>query len=207
MVVPALLAAVSMADVPSEPGLVCAVMGVPLVSVSKTFEYQGLRVPLCCAACEATFLSGPAKVVASAASKGWVFATSYFDVTTGKRIDRAKAKFHSDFGGVRYPFASEAGRKTFLASPGGFAARPAKESLTCPVTGTALKGYSAAAGYADYRGVRYYACCAGCLPAMQKDIAAVVAKRRAKPGTPRPIPAKNLTPMASDKGCCAPPLG
>ena len=50
-----------------------------------------------------------------------------------------------------------------------FSSVPAKESLVCPVMKEAVANYSKADSYVDYKDVRYYLCCAGCVKPMQTD--------------------------------------
>jgi len=41
--------------------------------------------------------------------------------------------------------------------------------IICPVTGEVIKSVDDAAGYQDYKGMRYYFCCGMCPPKFKKD--------------------------------------
>ena len=68
--------------------------------------------------------------------------------------------------------AASADKKT-AGAPGGtgttVAYTNAKGELVCPVLGDVIPSVEKAAGYQDYKGKRYYFCCAGCPDTFAKD--------------------------------------
>lgn len=188
----------------AQADLVCIMMGSPTNAKSRALEYAGSRFAFCCGGCDSSFAKDPVKASKEAASKGWTFAEGLFDPVSGVRVDSSKAQFKTDAAGTRYSFESKANLEAFIKDMKKYTSAPAKDSLTCPVTGEKLEAYSQSAGYVDYKGARYYACCAGCLPAMKKDIKAVLAKGKSVAAAPKPVPAKDAMPMTSESGCCAP---
>lgn len=183
--------------------LVCIMMGSPTNEKSKALEYSGARYAFCCGGCDTTFAKDPVKAIKAATAKGQTFALGLFDPVSGKRVDASKSEFHSDAAGIRYSFETKSNLDTFMGAKDKYTKAPAKDSLTCPVTGEKLDSYSQAAGFVDYNGARYYACCAGCLAPMKADMKALLAKGKSVAAAPKPVPAKDAMPMASEAGCCA----
>lgn len=139
--------------------------------------YAGAVFHFCCEGCDGQFAKNPAKFVAQNAKGTATFGRFLFDPVTGKKVDTG-AGFTTDYKGIRYSFDSKANLDTFKAKPEKFAALPAKEVLTCPVAGDKMASPKDAFAYVDVKGVRYYICCAGCLPKMQKDAAKYTAKTK-----------------------------
>ncbi|MGE0002662.1 MAG: YHS domain-containing protein [Fimbriimonadaceae bacterium] len=204
MILSTLVAALTMAAPATQGDLVCIMMGSPTNAKSRAMEYAGSRFAFCCGGCDTAFAKNPTKAMKDANAKGQTFALGLFDPVSGMRVDASKSEFQTDAAGTRYSFQSKANRDAFLKDVKKYTTVPAKDSLTCPVTGEKLDAYSQAAGFVDYNGARYYACCAGCMPALKKDIKALLAKGKSVAATPKPVPAKDAMPMASEAGCCAP---
>ena len=157
------LTAIAMLVVGQATPMSCPVMGNPLHGEGgEKLTYKGAEYTTCCAGCGAKFQAEPEKYLKTQAKEGHVVGTFLFDPTTGLRIESKNAKASSDFGGLRYYFASESSKKTFDANPKKFVVTPAKEALFCPVSKEAVKDYAAASGYGDYKGVRFFFCCGGC---------------------------------------------
>ena len=112
---------------------------------------------------DAEFAKDPSGAIKKSAKAGKTVGLSLFDPVSMKRIDSEKAKGgFSDYKGIRFYFDTEDEKATFDKEPKKFGALPKKEALFCPVMGNPVKSYAKASGYADYEGVRYYFCCAGC---------------------------------------------
>jgi len=167
----------------------CAVMGTATKANSKAAEYAGTRFPFCCGGCPEAFMKEPTKYLKAAAESNDVIGTYMFCPVSGEKIDLEKAKDTMDYKGVRYAFCCADDKATFAKDPAKFTKTPAKESLVCAVSGDKIASYSEAAGYLDYDGVRYYTCCADCLPALKKDPAGIIAKGKAKVSEPMAMPA------------------
>lgn len=184
-----------------EKPVVCAVMpSHPVKAVAAGVEYAGAKFTFCCAGCPAPFKKDPAKYIKQAATAGNIIGTSLFDPVSGLRVDATKAVASSDFKGVRFHFASAANKTAFDAEPAKFGVVPEKESLVCAVSGETVADYGTSAGYVDHKGVRYYACCAGCIAGLQKNIAELAKGPKVKVTTPKPIMGKNSTPHNHEGG-------
>ncbi len=142
--------------------LTCPVLGESIPANAQSLEYAGLKVTFCCAGCDEKFASDPTKYLKQAHEENKTVATSLFDPVSGARLDLEKAAAIMDFQGIRYPFATKENHDEFMTAPGLYTQSPTKESLTCPVMKNEIASYSAAVGYADHKGVRYYFCCDGC---------------------------------------------
>ncbi|MFZ4506873.1 MAG: hypothetical protein ACOYON_04160 [Fimbriimonas sp.] len=140
--------------------LVCPVLHRSIEANSKVVHYGGLLLKFCCDGCDTTLLQAPQKYLSEAAAKKLVVAESLFDPISKSRIAPQDAKATTDYQGVRYYFASIDAKASFDQTPA--ASAPDRECLTCPVMKNAIADASAASGYADFEGVRYYFCCAGC---------------------------------------------
>ncbi len=180
--------------------LKCAVLGSPTTAKSKAVEYEGIRFPFCCGGCPEAFTKEPAKYIAKAAKESGAIGISMFCPVSGERLDLDKVKATMDYKGIRYGFCCDSCPTEFKANPEKYVKVPPKESLVCPVSGEKIASYSAAAGYVDYQGVRYYACCSNCLPAMKKDIAKVLEAGKAKVTTPVAMTATNAKPETHGGG-------
>ena len=123
----------------------------------------GFEFHFCCGGCDAKFKSDPVGSVKKAAAAKKTVGSSLFDPTTGLRIKPEAAKGFSDFKGIRYYFADEAGAAKFKKNPGSFTATPKQEVLYCVVAKEAIATHADAASYIDHKGVRYYICCSGCI--------------------------------------------
>lgn len=169
----------------------CAVMGSPISGKGAgTFDYNGARYVMCCGGCPTPFKADPAKYVKQAAEKKWTVGTFLYDPTTGIKIDPKKAAGSSDFGGLRYFFASADAKKAFDAEPKKFATAPKKEVLWCPVMNHGLIDYKAAGAYVDQGDTRYYLCCDGCLGKMKEKTSEYAAKMADKVKTPKALEVK-----------------
>jgi len=151
------------------PALKCPVMGSAVAADSPLVEYNGAKYSFCCGGCDANFAKAPEDFLKTQRKAGNTVGTFLFDPVSRLRLDLSKAKATADHESIRYPFASEANKAAFLASPKKFASVPAKEALYCPVGKEAVPSYSKASDYVDYDGVRWYMCCAGCGGPFEKD--------------------------------------
>lgn len=142
----------------------------------ETVDYKGIRYGTCCAGCAPQFERHPDEMIAQDKKLGKLFGESLFDMVSGARISEAEGKFHYDYQGIRYLFASKANEATFKADPAKFTKAPTKELLHCPVFNENIANIVSAGGFVDYKGTRYYVCCDSCLEAMHKDAAKYVAK-------------------------------
>ena len=141
----------------------CPMMGGPVAKGQPVTEYNGARFTYCCDGCDAEFVKDPSAAIKKMAKAGKTVGVSLFDPVSLKRVDSEKAKGgFSDYKGIRFYFESEDDKTAFDKEPKKFGAMPKKEALYCPVMGSPVKSYAKASGYADYDGVRYYFCCAGC---------------------------------------------
>lgn len=143
--------------------LTCPVMGGDADHKLAGSDYNGVRYSFCCPACKETFEKTPAKFVKSSLEKKKTSGAFLFDPVSGNRLEHDKSiGGHSDFGGTRFLFEKEENKVTFDRDPKKFGTLPAKEALYCPVSKEVVPSYSAASGYVDYKGIRYYMCCPGC---------------------------------------------
>lgn len=171
--------------------LKCAVMGSPTNAKSMTMEYAGAKYPMCCGGCPDAFKKEPTKYIKEAAKSNTTIGMTLFCPVSGEKLDMEKVKATIDYKGMRYGFCCNDCVTAFKADPAKFAKTPEKESMTCPVSGEKIAAYSAAAGFMDYKGVRYYFCCGDCMSAMKKDPDAVIAKGKAAVAEPHVVvPAK-----------------
>ncbi len=154
--------ALSLSATHGEP-LVCPVNGEHDADMKRAFrDYNGVRYWTCCADCEPAFDKEPAKFAAERA-KGKAAGVSLFDPVSGARILHDKAiKEFSDYKGVRFLFAKAENKAKFDADPKKYGTMPEKEALYCSPGKEVVESYAASSGYVDFKGVRYYMCCAGC---------------------------------------------
>jgi YHS domain-containing protein len=146
----------------ADPETVCPVMGNPTSSSSISVFYGSLVVRFCCDGCDDEFLASPSTYLEKAGEGQAAVADFLFDPVSQSRLEVADAVEVVTFRGIRYPFASKENAEAFRELPGTYVGIPAKESLKCPVMKNTVENPAQASGYADYAGVRYYFCCAGC---------------------------------------------
>lgn len=176
-----ILAFTALAQTTTEQPLKCAAMQTNNADMAgASVLYGGAQYFFCCGGCDKKFSAEPTKFTAMAAKSGATIGKFMFDPITGKKADLSSA-ITTDFHGLRYYFANEGNKKKFLAKPESFATSPAKEALTCAVAGDKMASPADAFAYVDFKGVRYYMCCAGCLPKMQKEPAKYAKKVKATP--------------------------
>lgn len=164
------------APAPVDDPVKCAVMGSPVKETAPAVEYAGIKFPTCCAGCTAPLLKTPTKYLKTAAESGTTIAMSLFCPVSGEKLDWTKVEATTDYKGVRYGFCRSDCKEAFAKDSAKYATAPKKESLVCVVSGEKISSYSAASGFVDHEGVRYYLCCDGCAPAMKKDPAGTLAK-------------------------------
>ena len=169
----ATIATIVMAQSP----LSCAVMGSAISGKgSGAIDYNGARYTMCCAGCDAGFKATPDKFLKQSAEKKKTVGVFMYDPTTGIKLEAKDSKGTSDFGGLRYHFASAEAKKAFDAEPKKFTVQPKKEALWCAVMNHALPSYKEAGAYVDQGDTRYYVCCAGCLGKMKEKTSEFAAK-------------------------------
>lgn len=173
-----------------DDALKCAVMGAPTTEKSRAIEYAGAKFPFCCGGCDAAFAKEPGKYLADASKSGTTIGMFMFCPVSGEKLDMDKVKETVDYKGMRYGFCCGDCKGAFQKDPAKYAKLPEKESLVCPVSGEKIESYSAASGFVDHEGVRYYLCCGGCADPMKKDAAKVLAGGKAKITKPVSIPFK-----------------
>lgn len=156
------------------PKLVCPISGEDSMGSPVAFEYAGSRFQLCCPMCIGDFKGDPAGAVKASAAKGKVVGEFLFDPVNGAKVKFETAKGVSDYGGIRYRFGTADDKKLFDADPKKYTQTPLKEALFCPVEQHPLKGYAAAGGFVDYKGVRFYTCCDDCLTELNTNPAKYV---------------------------------
>lgn len=149
-------------------------------------NYKGVNYAYCCAGCEGTFTRDPEKALK--AVKGRTVGTSLFDPVSKARIESKDAVGSSDFGGVRYLFATKENKAAFDKAPKSFSVAPAKEVVWCPVMDHAIDGGMDKAGaYADVNGVRYYFCCTGCQGKFAADSSKYIGKVSSRISAAKPV--------------------
>ncbi|MCE9557767.1 MAG: YHS domain-containing protein [Armatimonadetes bacterium] len=136
--------------------------------------YAGATYRFCCGGCPDAFAKNPAKYVGTKEVSG----DFLFDPTTGKRVDTG-AGFTSDYKGLRFHFATKAGKATFDKNPAKYGTTPKMEVMKCAVMGDAIPSPDEAYGYVDFKDTRYYVCCAACMPKLVATPAKYAAKVKA----------------------------
>jgi len=149
--------------------LVCPMTAEEVTASSASIDFAGTRYQMCCGGCPDGFKQDPTAALKSDKLKGKTVGTFLFDPITNARIEAKASKASSDYKGTRYLFASTEEKATFDAAPAKFVKSPTKEVLFCAVAGHAIKSYSAAGGYVDISGTRYYTCCTKCLAQLKAD--------------------------------------
>lgn len=183
MLLPLLFTAVISA--PQAGPVQCPMMSGPANMKGSLSEYKGVKYGYCCPGCEKSFLANPDKALTAA--KGRITGEFLFDPVSKMRIDAPNAKGSADFAGTRYYFASSDNKAKFDANPKAYATVPAKEVLHCAVMGKDLKSYSAAGGYFDRNGVRYYMCCGGCVSKFAGNATSFAEKAASKVASPKAL--------------------
>ncbi len=167
MMIPAILSALVVA---APADIVCPIMGSKVPATAKSFDdYAGVRYTYCCGGCSEDFKKNPTEAIAKVIDTKQVSGKALFDPISRQRIEEKNAKASSDYKGVRYFFTTTAEKAKFDKKPADYATIPAKESMTCPVSHEVIGGYANAIAYRNIDGVRYYICCAGCVPEFDKD--------------------------------------
>jgi len=180
-------------------------MGNEIPNGATSTTFRGLFVQFCCPGCDLRFLAEPEKYISKAADEKRVVALSLFDPVAHIAVKDPVGT--EDYRGIRYPFSSAESLAKFREMPELYAEAPDMDSLTCPVMQTKIANYKDASGYADFEGVRYYFCCAGCDAKFLSDpakYALLVKKSVRKVGAPNneglsPKPGSRIMPTCA--GC------
>lgn len=160
---PTLVATLLFISAQAPNDIVCPVLGDKVAVSGPSVEFGGAKYWFCCDECAPMFKEGPSKFVKANAEKGRTAGVFLFDPVSHERIEAKDAKGgETDYKGVRYLFISPENKAAFQKDPAKFATVPKQEALFCPVGKEAVASPSRASGYSDYKGVRYYMCCAGC---------------------------------------------
>jgi len=205
--------AIALTPMQAPAPITCAMLGSPAVPNGPAVDYKGVRYPFCCAMCQGGFSNNPDKAIKADRNKDKTIGVSLFDPVSMSRITDKQAKSWTDYHGVRYLFASNDEKSTFIVHTCEFLAHPAKEALYCPVEKEKIAGYDAAGSYRDYEGVRYYFCCGSCPAEFDKKPADYVKVASAYVMTPKAMnaPAAKVeaapatgggAPAAADKFTC-----
>jgi YHS domain-containing protein len=168
MILTSLVAAVTFGLVGPQPPLYCPSTLEVVKTPAVTMVYGGATFATCCAGCEAPFEKDPSTLIAKAIKAKKTVGVFQFDPISGLRIEAAKAVAFSDYKAIRYNFASKAEKKTFDTSPAKFIGDIKSEVYHCPIMDEATT-FANAASYADYKGVRYFLCCAFCVKKFRLD--------------------------------------
>lgn len=175
---------IAFAIIANQPSLVCPVMGEAANMAGPKIEYNGALFAFCCAGCDAAFLGDPVKVLSNPKLKGKNAGIYLFDPVSRKRVESKNAKAFATYAGIVFPFETAENKAKFDKDPKTYGALPKKEVLVCPVSGETIESHHSAAAFHDVDGVRFYICCADCVPEMAKDAkkhAAAHAKKAAAP--------------------------
>lgn len=160
-----------------EKPLHCAIMGEEVGKNAPTVQYGGASYAFCCPGCDVAFGKDPNGAIKKNAEGAKATIGAFlFDPVSKNRVTAEKAKATVDYNGLRYYFESAENLAAFNKDAKKLSAVPKKESLVCPVMGDKIASHDKASSYFDYKDVRYYICCAGCLPAMTKDPAKYAGK-------------------------------
>ncbi len=151
---------------------VCPVMGEPMADVSTKgyHDYNGARYWFCCGGCDVQFKKEPLKFLEKQIKAGNVAGDFMFDPESGLRFaSPGIIAATSDYKGIRFHFSSAANKAAFDKEPAKYGTMPKKEALYCAVAKEEIKNYASAASFVDYKDVRYYTCCGGCVAKMKAD--------------------------------------
>jgi len=181
-----LIAMAALAPSTAAEPLKCPVMGSGAANMEGGYrDYNGARYWFCCAGCDAKFDKEPAKYLELRAKEKGASGDFMFDPVTGRRLKSpAIIAETSDYKGVRFHFSSKANKEMFDKEPAKFGAMPKQEALYCAVASEEIESYSAAASYVDFKGVRYYTCCMGCVAKLKDDPAKYVGNAKGHIKTP-----------------------
>jgi YHS domain-containing protein len=149
--------------------LVCPMMGSPVSKDSPVVEYAGKSFSFCCGGCDVSFSKDPAGAIKKNEKNTSAYGAFLFDPVSRNRVTAEKSKASVDYMGTRYYFENAENLATFNKDSKKYAMVPKKESLTCAVSGEKVATYSKATSYADYKDVRYYFCCQGCVAPFTKE--------------------------------------
>lgn len=157
---------------PAAKPYVCPVQGeeVKDTATAGFHDYNGARFWFCCAGCDKAFAKEPGKYVAEQAKAKKVTGDFMFDPVSGVRLKSPGIIAEtSDYNGIRFHFSSKENKAKFDKEPAKFGAMPKQEALYCPVAKEEIAAYANAASFVDFKGVRYYTCCGGCVAKMKED--------------------------------------
>lgn len=166
-------------------GLMCPVMGEhEAKSTGAMADYAGIRFGFCCASCPPLFEKDPAKYLKAAEKSAKPMGMFLFDPLSGRRIETKNAKAFSTFKGIQYAFENDTEKRMFDKEPEKYTKMPSLEVLVCPVSGEAVT-VDKASGYADYKDMRFYFCCADCMKPWNENAGEYAQKVRDKAAKPK----------------------
>ena len=168
MILTSMVATLALGFIGQQPPTFCPATLEEVKMPSITMVYGGTTFGTCCPDCQAPFEKDPAGLVAKAITAKKTVGVFQFDPISGLRIESAKALAYTDYKSIRYHFASKAEKKTFDATPAKFIGPITSEVYYCPIMDDATT-FAEAASYADYKGVRYFLCCAACVRKFRTD--------------------------------------
>ncbi|MFM9872679.1 MAG: YHS domain-containing protein [Fimbriimonadaceae bacterium] len=181
------LALVAMTPANDVKPFVCPVMGSNIADVSTAgyHDYNGSRYYFCCGGCDAKFKAEPGKYLEAQAKASKVAGDFMFDPVSGMRLaSPGIIADTSDYKGIRFHFSSKANKAAFDKEPAKFGTMPKKEALFCAVAQEEISNYASAASFVDFKGVRYYTCCGGCVAKLKADPAKYVGNAKDHIKTP-----------------------
>lgn len=146
------------------PATLEEIKGAPTISM----EYAGTMFGTCCGNCDGPFTKDPTGLIAKAIKANKTVGVFEYDPVSGLKIEADKAKASSDYKAIRYYFAAADEKKTFDKAPAKFVADVKSEAYFCPVMEQPVTSKEAA-GYSDYKGVRYFTCCTYCVKKFRSD--------------------------------------
>lgn len=171
------------------PGTLCPVGGHEADQAGPKYFYKGVVYFICCEGCGPSLVAEPDKFLKGRQSKDLI-GYSIFDVVAMKSVDPKKAPAYSDYNGVRYYFLTEENKQIFDKDPRKAHDAPEYEAAeVCAVRGEPVD-LNKPTKYADYNGVRYYFCCAGCASSFAKDAASSAKTVTPKKAAVHVLPAK-----------------
>ncbi|MFI5386772.1 MAG: hypothetical protein ACHQ50_11705 [Fimbriimonadales bacterium] len=144
-----------------------------------TMVYGGATFGTCCGGCDAPFTKDPVGLIAKAVKANKTVGAFQFDPVSGLRIEAEKVVAFSDYKAIRYCFTSADEKKSFDAAPAKYVTDIKSETYFCPIMEQDTN-FEEAASYADYKGVRYFMCCASCVKKFRGDPAKYVKNSEGK---------------------------
>lgn len=162
------IAAIAFGFAGPQPPLHCPATLEEVKVPAITMVYGGATFGTCCGGCDTPFIKDPGGLIAKAAKASKTVGAFQFDPISGLRIEPAKAAAFSDHKAIRYFFASDAEKKSFDAAPAKYVGEIKSETYYCPIMEQDTN-FDEAASYADYKGVRYFMCCASCVKKFRSD--------------------------------------